>query len=227
MAQDKAMLSLGGITLLARAVGTLRTVAPEVFLLGPREHLEGADGALPDVHPGCGPLSGMETALVHLATLKEKEWACFLPVDMPFLPPPFYAALIGYWLAAAAPIAYLAVENTPQPLICLLHVSVLPSISRAIAEERYRVTSVLEDAASHMAPASYPGVSCTSAGSRVAASTRLYIDEQMTHELAASDLNWRSTEPHWAPRHLWFANLNTPQEFEQAETLLKALGSTK
>ena len=32
-------------------------------MLGDRAALEGADRAIADLHPGCGPLGGMETAL--------------------------------------------------------------------------------------------------------------------------------------------------------------------
>ncbi len=103
MGRDKAMLQLAGKTLLARAVEIARTVATEVVLLGDRQDLQGADRAIPDLHPGCGPVGGMETALRDLASRpsdsQKAERACFLPVDMPFLPAGLYAALMRDWLA--------------------------------------------------------------------------------------------------------------------------------
>src|SRR5271168_1377463 len=115
MGRDKAMLSLAGKTLLDRAVRTARSVAREVVLLGDRQDLQGADRAIADLHPGCGPVGGMETALRDLASRpndpQKAERACFLPVDMPFLPAGLYAALMRNWLAESTHVAYPIVDD--------------------------------------------------------------------------------------------------------------------
>src|ERR1700719_2326558 len=141
MGRDKAMLTLGGRTLLARAVQTLRGVASEVVVLGERRALEGADRAIADLHPGCGPLGGIEAALRDLGSRPGAEWACFLPVDIPFLPAGLYAAMLRYWLAAAASgarIGYVRVDGVAQPLVSLIHGSALPYFELALEKGRLK-----------------------------------------------------------------------------------------
>src|SRR5687767_11220565 len=63
--RDKALLELGGETLLARAVRVLSGVAGEVLVLGPPERAVQAPTAriLPDERPGDGPLPALASAL--------------------------------------------------------------------------------------------------------------------------------------------------------------------
>jgi molybdopterin-guanine dinucleotide biosynthesis protein A len=211
MGSDKAMLPLAGRTLLARAVEIARSVTPEVrevVLLGDRHDLQGADRALPDLHPGCGPVGGMETALRDLASRPKEfqpvEWACFLPVDMPFLPAGLYATLIRRWLAEASPVAYPTIDDRPQPLISLLHVSVLPHLAAAVDIRRLRVTSVLDDAASELGATSGP----------------LQLNTDSFTPQPAHPLPWSPSPQQFSVRHLWFSNLNTPEEFEEGERFL-------
>jgi molybdopterin-guanine dinucleotide biosynthesis protein A len=220
MGRDKAMLSLAGRTLLARAVATLRTVAAEVVLLGDRPDLQGADRAIPDLHPGCGPVGGMETALRDLAASPTPEWACFLPVDMPFLPAGLYAALIRRWLAEGRPVAYPIVDEGPQPLITLLHRSVLPYLTAAVEIGRLKVTSVLEGAAKELGSPFGDGLH----SGHIQLSTDLFLSSSPAKEEASAGLEllWRPSVQQLAARHLWFSNLNTPEEFAEGEAFLRA-----
>jgi molybdopterin-guanine dinucleotide biosynthesis protein A len=220
MGRDKAMLPLAGRTLLARAVATLRTVATEVVLLGNREDLQGADRAIPDLHPGCGPVGGMETALRDLASHQTADWACFLPVDMPFLPAGLYAALIRHWLAEGRPVAYPIVDDGPQPLISLLHRSVLPYLTAAVEIGRLRVTSVLEGAAKELGSPFGDGLH----SGHIQLNTNLFLSSPAhpREESAGLELPWRPSAQQVAARHLWFSNLNTPEEFAEGEAFLRS-----
>jgi molybdenum cofactor guanylyltransferase len=217
MGRDKAMLALGGKTLLARAVETLRGVASEVTVLGERQQLEGADRALPDLHSDCGPLGGMEAALRDLASRRTAEWACFLPVDMPFHPPGLYAALVRNWLVEAARIGYIQIDGRAQPLVSFLHVSVLPYLTAALDAGRFKVTSALHAAAEGLA-VPHPGDLALKAISF----TNLQSDRP-SEECLPPELHWAPSPPQLAVRHLWFSNLNTPEEFAVGEAFLGAM----
>jgi molybdopterin-guanine dinucleotide biosynthesis protein A len=223
MGRDKAMLPLAGSTLLARAVATARTVAPEVVLLGDRPDLQGADRAIPDLHPGCGPVGGMEAALRDLALRPKAEWACFLPVDMPFLPAGLYAALMRHWLEQAPfgiRVAYPTVDGGLQPLISLLHRSVLPYLTAAVQISRLKVTSVLEGAAKELGSPFGDGLH----SGHIQLNTDSFIasPSHAGEQSAGLELPWKPSAQQLAARHLWFSNLNTPEEFAAGESFLRS-----
>ena len=170
------MIELGGKTLLARAVDTLRTVQLPgadsdpaiVTVIGQRALLEGADRAITDSYPGCGPLGGIEAALNDLNRTLTTEWALFLPVDMPFLPAGLIDALLGEWLGAGrqgAMACHVVVGNRPQPLVSLIHRLLHPYISDALRAGQFRVTPVLQSACNSMA--SLHGGAVLSSGQRL------------------------------------------------------------
>ena len=159
MGRDKAMLELGGKTLLARAVETLRSVkglqSPdgrvEVTLCGERDALEGADRAIVDRYPACGPLGGIEAALHDLASHKEADWAFFIPVDMPLLSNTLIELLLSVWTTESQKservrTCLVEVEGRPQPLVSLVHRSVLAPVRDALESGSYKVVPVLQSA---------------------------------------------------------------------------------
>ncbi len=224
MGQDKAMLQLDGQTLLQRAVSTMRGVTSEVAVVGERSELEGADRAIQDRSRGCGPLGGMEAALNDLVTrdtLSGYEWACFLPVDMPLLPPRLYSALIRHWLETVTDclrVAYVVADGTPQPLVSLLHRSVLPNLTHALELGNFKVTSVLHESAYSVA---------------LPASQRVKFDLSETESIKVTQINtltsqepgdfrpldWFPTPTEESNRKNWFTNINTPEQFRAVYTL--------
>src|SRR6185437_8626930 len=64
MGRDKAMLELAGKPLVQRAVEKLRRVCAEVFVVGNRPELEAYAPVVQDLHEECGPLGGIEAALL-------------------------------------------------------------------------------------------------------------------------------------------------------------------
>jgi molybdopterin-guanine dinucleotide biosynthesis protein A len=137
---------------------------------------------------------------------------------MPFLP----AAILQSWaIATIAPgetnrVAMFSVDGRPQPAVCLLHKEVAPSIAAAVALGEFKLLSVLEAAAHVLA---------------------LQHDQPPSHFLRyrpiASNLEPLAsagggrrpilTESQRAAAHLWFTNLNTPQEFALARACAAAL----
>ncbi len=148
MGRDKALLELDGKPLLQRAVEKLRTVCVSTFILSSREELAVFGPLVRDLHPGCGPLGGMEAALLHTQT----AWSLFLAVDMPFVPVAFLAEWVRrVLLNPHGRVSLFTVDMIPQPTMCMVHREAAPFIQRAVEAKQYRVLTVLEEAARDLA----------------------------------------------------------------------------
>jgi molybdopterin-guanine dinucleotide biosynthesis protein A len=185
MGRDKALLELNGRPLAALAVEKLMSICESVYVLSSRLELADFAPLVPDIHLDCGPIGGIEAALLHAPT----EWTLIIPVDVPFVPGDF----LGKWAAEiiAAPfsrVALFTVDAVPQPTLCLLHSDVLQFVQQAIKEGAYKLFPVLEGAARDLA---------------------LNANVAMEQVLLNS-VSLEST---------WFANVNTPEEFVEAEHL--------
>jgi molybdopterin-guanine dinucleotide biosynthesis protein A len=214
MGRDKALLELAGKPLALHAVVKLRRVCKDVHILSNSPELDAFAPLVRDLHEGCGPLSGLEAALEH----SRHEWNLFMPVDMPFLP----AAFLEDWVRTVIEgqdtrVAMFTVDGVPQPLFCLLHEDVAPFVLEAMGRGQYKVFPVLEAAGIELA--ARKGV----------ALGRAFLNrpwEESAESFAKEGENGALpslTKVQRAARHLWFANLNTPEEFAEAEQHLDAL----
>jgi len=206
MGRDKALLELAGKPLVQHAVLKLRRLTGEAYILGHRAELSAFAPLVPDLRKSCGPLGGIEAALAHT----QHEWIMVLPVDMPFVP----TTLLDDWIRSVvdqprARIAMFTVDGLPQPALSLLHRSLLSWVTKALDEGRLKLYPALEAGAA-----------------RLAADNSDRLDEVLLSS------NWNSEtiptrlalpEAQLAARHLWFANLNTLQEFAEAERHVNAL----
>lgn len=211
MGRDKALLELAGKPLVQRAVEKLRQVCAEVFVLGGRSELAGYAPLVRDLHEGCGPLGGMEVALLH----SKREWNLFMAVDMPFLPVGFLDGWVRSVTAReSARVAMFIVDGRVQPALCLLHKEVGSYVRGAVERGEFKLLPVLEGAANEMAGRQGVGVG------------EVFLNTPWDGDAAFFDgagVAWTPTETEWAARHLWFANLNTPEEFDAVEALGGAL----
>jgi molybdopterin-guanine dinucleotide biosynthesis protein A len=217
MGRDKALLELAGKPFAQHAVAKLRRVCEEVQILSGNPALRSFAPLVPDLHESIGPLGGMEAGLTH----SPYDWNLFMPIDMPFLP----SALLHYWMrhvvlsreGQGARIAMFSVDGAPQPALCLLHRVVSPFISRAIETGQYKVLPVLEGAARAL----------TSRGEVISGNTFVTLPWNETSTFSTGSAigePWRTlTETQRAAKHMWFANLNTPEEFAEAEKHIEAL----
>ena len=144
MGTDKSIVQLGGVTLIERAVEILREVCTEVVILGNNPALEIYGPLVRDLHPGCGPLGGIEAALAH----SRLEWNLLLPVDMPFVP----TALLRSWIARVTSrpnsrVAYFEVGERPQPGLLLIRRDVEESIRASMARGDYKLLPAIHAAA--------------------------------------------------------------------------------
>jgi molybdopterin-guanine dinucleotide biosynthesis protein A len=214
MGRDKALLELAGKPLVLHAVTKLRLVCEDVHILSNKPELAVFAPLLQDLHEGCGPMGGLEAALEH----PRHEWSLFMAVDMPFLPAVFLDGWVREVIGGqGVRVAMFTVDDVPQPLICLLHKDVRPFVREAMEGGRYKVFPVLEAAANGLD------------ARREVTSGRAFWNRSW-EESAEAFINaseggaLRSlTEGQRAARHLWFANLNTPEEFAEAERHLDAL----
>jgi molybdopterin-guanine dinucleotide biosynthesis protein A len=204
MGRDKALLELGGRPLVAHVVAKLRRVCAEVHILGSRPELAVYAPLVQDLHEGCGPLGGMEAALVH----SPYDWNLFMPVDMPFLPSTFLDAWVKTVIGreTSARVAMFVVGDWPQPMVCLLHQEVAPYVQRSVGKGELKVYPVLEEAGRELAAKRGLDLGCVF----------IKIDESAVTDVTDREVLGTS-------RHLWFANLNTPEEFAEAERHLDAL----
>ena len=208
MGRDKALISLAGKPLIEHAVLKLRRICVDVRILSNDAALAAFAPVLPDIHPNCGPIGGIEAAL----TCTAHDWNMFLPVDMPLLP----AALLNLWIEQklAPPnttrpgIQIFAAADRPQPGLCLVHKAVLPLIARAIRREEFALISAFEEAGRE------PGHDFSSSHFSSLAGLTPTSSAESWQQLTATQM---------AAQHLWFLNLNTREDLALAEAHLSAL----
>ena len=208
MGRDKALISLAGKPLIEHAVNKLRRICADVRILSSDPALAAFAPIVPDIHPNCGPIGGIEAALTHTA----HDWNLFLPVDMPMLPVAFLSGWIEQKLSppnAVRPgVQIFAAGDRPQPGLCLVHKAVLPLIARAIRREEFALIPAFEEAGRE------PGHNFSSLPvASLAGLSQSVLPELWQHLTAAQA----------AAQHLWFLNLNTKEDLALAEAHMAAL----
>ncbi|MEO6803301.1 MAG: molybdenum cofactor guanylyltransferase [Granulicella sp.] len=183
MGSDKSLLQLAGKPLIQRAVETLSKVCSNVHILSSRSELAAFGPLVADLHPGCGPLGGIEAALLQTPT----PWSLFLAVDMPFVP----ASLLQTWTQQIvslknARISLFTIDGKPQPTLCLVHRELAPFLQQAIERKEFKLFPTLEAMARDLA-----------------VELGAPLDEVLV--------------VHPVENQIWFANLNTPEEFAIAK----------
>ena len=118
LGQDKAWLPFGGEPLVLRAARRVSALAGEIlFSAGPAERYAALGDALavparvaPDLHPGTGPLAGLEAGLA----AARYDLALLLAVDMPFVSLPLLRHMICLAPGYDAVIPVVAGPGSPQ-----------------------------------------------------------------------------------------------------------------
>ena len=187
MGQDKALLQVAGRSLLELALDKLRALDASATprIAGSRPDLSSYAPVVPDLHPGCGPLSGIEAALAATA----QPLNLFLPVDLPLLPARFLGWMLGRAETTGALVTVPRINGRPQPLCAVYHRDLLAGLTALLAAGNYKVMQVITAAAQSRAQA---------------------IDVFDVELLASTcpELHRFSS----LPLYRWFHNCNTPED---------------
>ena len=142
MGTAKALLPFRGGLLGAHIASVVENVCGQVTVVGdPVLYAPLGRPVIADLHPGIGPLGGIEAALAASPT----PWILVAACDMPALTAEFLQELIRE--ADAQPDADAILPIPPggpaNPLCALYHQRILPRIREAIATGDYKVTRAL------------------------------------------------------------------------------------
>jgi molybdenum cofactor guanylyltransferase len=148
MGRDKAAVALAGRPLLEHMLEKLRAVGLRARVAGLRAPVPGIasdvlNDAHPDMHPGCGPLSGMETAL----TKSEAPLVLIVGVDLPLLETEFLAWMLRRAATTRAMGTVPRVGGKPQPLCAVYRRELLDGVTGALEAGDYKMMIAVERAA--------------------------------------------------------------------------------
>jgi molybdenum cofactor guanylyltransferase len=217
MGRDKALIELAGKHLIEHAVIKLKRVCTDVAISSSNPQLNAYAPLVADVHPGCGPLGGMEAALL----VTPCEWNLFLPVDVPFLPTAYlfsWLRSVELWRLQGMRAMIFTVDGVPQPTVAVVHRDLRPILTQAIERGEYKLLPALTRAAGEVAKQS-----------KFAAASGM---RRFPYWADFSIVKDRTREaPHWwcitaaqsEYNGHWFDNLNTPGDFAEAERHVNAL----
>jgi molybdenum cofactor guanylyltransferase len=138
MGREKAMLELGGRTLLERALQLALTVAAEAMVVGSRGEFERYGRLLDDVYPGQGPLGGIHAALWASPT----DLNLILAVDTPFLEARFLEFLVAQARESGAVVTLPRTADGFHPLAAVYRRSFRETAEQALAEGRNKIDSL-------------------------------------------------------------------------------------
>jgi molybdopterin-guanine dinucleotide biosynthesis protein A len=141
MGQNKALLSLGGMRLIDRVVGTLHEVFAGLLLVTNSPAVY-ADLGLPmvgDVFPDKGSLGGIYSAVYHAPT----PYCFVVACDMPFLS----AAVIRYLVEHMADydVVMPDIHGEMQPLHAIYSKACLPPMLQCLEANRLRIVGFLPE----------------------------------------------------------------------------------
>lgn len=146
MGRDKALLELGGRTLIERSVERLRSLGMEPRICGSGPEFARFAPLIPDNFPGCGPLAGIEAALAASdATLN-----LFLAVDLPLLPAEFLSWMLQRAENSGAAATVPVFAGRLQPLCAVYSRRMAGILRQWLMRGDYKVMRAIEAAADHI-----------------------------------------------------------------------------
>lgn len=189
MGVDKASLMFGGRPLVELAVEKLAGICNRVSIAGNRDDLEHVAPVVRERRDSVGPAAGIETGLRDTPN----QWCLFVPVDVPLLP----AELLRNWAMdvleaekAGLRASYLVTNGQAQPSISMWHRECLDTVVHSLNRGERRLKNMLQGVDFDLG-----------AGSLVVKDAADYAPPEATAEDVTR----------------WFLNLNTPEDFAEAE----------
>jgi molybdopterin-guanine dinucleotide biosynthesis protein A len=144
---DKALIEIGGRTILARVLDTLRPQTSGLALNANGDPARFAPFGLPvipdDMEDFAGPLAGILAGLDYLAKASpQTEWMVSVPGDCPFPPRDLVARLHEVRIAQNKPLACAKSGDWRHPVVGLWPVSLREDLRKALREENLRKIEV-------------------------------------------------------------------------------------
>lgn len=140
MGKNKALLEVGGLTMIERVAGALSGVCSEIIIAGENsgslEHL--GYPTVPDIHPGCGPLSGIHAGLNAAKNLYSFVSACDIPFASQRLIERIIAERDGFDVVMLKEGGFL------EPLFSLYSKAFIEAAEISIRNGVYKVTATLQ-----------------------------------------------------------------------------------
>jgi molybdenum cofactor guanylyltransferase len=190
MGRDKALLEFRGRPLVLHSLEKLRSLGftPRIVVGygAARPDLAAFAPVVADNYRSLGPLGGIEAAL----SASGADLNLFLPVDLPLLPIEFLRWMIDRAQLTQALATIPRAQGRPQPLCAIYSTALQTPVASALSTGDGKVMRVVGKASNE---------------------TGLRIDSFDVETVAAAGAFSLG-----APVRLWFQNLNTPQDFEQA-----------
>jgi molybdopterin-guanine dinucleotide biosynthesis protein A len=138
MGADKAFVTLDGRTLLERALQLVRSVSPDVRIVGDPAKFELFAPVVEDTFRDCGPLAGIHAALRSSA----RELNLILAVDVPFVPPSLLQYMIMRAKNSAATATVPRTNGGWQPLCAVYRRPFADAAEKALREGRYKIDAL-------------------------------------------------------------------------------------
>jgi molybdopterin-guanine dinucleotide biosynthesis protein A len=192
MGSDKALIELKGRPLIVQALNILRSAGLTATIAGARSDLSKYAPLVDDA--GLGPLSGICAALASTSA----EFAVFLPVDMPFLPPSLIQVLLQRARLTQSAITVPSVNGFAQTFPSVVRGAALPALQSELDAGNDGCFSAFRAAAAH-------------------------LDQSFTI-LSVENLvqTGHLEHPSSLPPAFWFQNVNTPVDLDRARSLVVA-----
>jgi molybdenum cofactor guanylyltransferase len=147
MGQDKAFLPWRSTILVKHVADKVRCAAGTVTLIGQPQRYEMLGlPCLPDLHPGNGPLAGIEAALES----NQGEFNLILACDTPELSTSHLKQLLS--TAAGSSSRCVVTKDDAggvHPLCAVYRSDCLPAVRRCVEEGRLQVTRFVEEIGAH------------------------------------------------------------------------------
>lgn len=150
MGRDKALLAYRETTLVEYVARAVREAVGSVALIGdPQRYRELEYTVYADLVPGCGPLSGIHTAL----SVTDADWNLVVACDMPGISVSALRGLLDPE-AQAGHNSVIAVGPgaEPEPLCAVYHRRCLPVLARAIRENRFKMKDLARKLEAELRP---------------------------------------------------------------------------
>ena len=141
MGTDKAFLTVGGETLMSRALKTLDAVASDVRIVGSAEKFGGDRQVVEDIFPGCGPLGGIHAALAS----SPSDLNLMLAVDLPFIHTEFLHFLIGRAEDSGATVTVSRSDGRFHPLCAVYGKSFGEVAGQALRAGKNKIDALFAD----------------------------------------------------------------------------------